>query len=112
MPTHSPSRPGRRKTAHPETPREIPVLHEPPVLQDAVDSLERSAAAGEDVSSTQLGSGLPDVKLHGETRPMEDREARIARAAYRRAEERGFYPGHEIDDWLAAEKEIAESDRG
>jgi hypothetical protein len=27
----------------------------------------------------------------------------IAHAAYLRAEKRGFAPGHEIDDWLAAE---------
>jgi hypothetical protein len=30
----------------------------------------------------------------------------IATAAYRRAEQRGFEPGHELDDWLAAEIEI------
>ncbi|HEY8507133.1 MAG TPA: DUF2934 domain-containing protein [Steroidobacteraceae bacterium] len=27
-------------------------------------------------------------------------------AAYFRAERRGFAPGHELDDWLAAEREI------
>jgi len=36
----------------------------------------------------------------------EDRAALIARAAYFRAERRGFSPGHELDDWLAAEDEI------
>jgi hypothetical protein len=35
-----------------------------------------------------------------------DREARIAEAAYWRAERRGFGPGHELDDWLEAEREI------
>jgi len=30
----------------------------------------------------------------------------IAEAAYFRAEHRGFVPGHEFDDWLAAETEI------
>ena len=35
-----------------------------------------------------------------------DRHEEIARAAYQRAEERGFEPGHAVDDWLAAEKEI------
>ena len=30
----------------------------------------------------------------------------IATAAYRRAEQRGFEPGHELDDWVAAEAEI------
>jgi hypothetical protein len=31
----------------------------------------------------------------------------IAEAAYYRAEKRGFEAGHEVDDWLAAEREIA-----
>jgi hypothetical protein len=33
--------------------------------------------------------------------------AKIADAAYFRAEKRGFEAGHELDDWLAAESEIA-----
>lgn len=31
---------------------------------------------------------------------------RIAVAAYYRAQARGFAPGREVDDWLAAEREI------
>ncbi len=31
-------------------------------------------------------------------------EARIAELAYFKAEERGFEPGHELDDWLEAER--------
>jgi len=38
----------------------------------------------------------------------ESREARIAEAAYWRAERRGFGAGQELDDWLAAEKEVDE----
>jgi Protein of unknown function (DUF2934) len=30
----------------------------------------------------------------------------IAEAAYLRAERRGFTPGYEVEDWLAAEKEV------
>jgi hypothetical protein len=33
--------------------------------------------------------------------------ALIAERAYFRAEKRGFVPGHELEDWLAAEREIA-----
>jgi hypothetical protein len=40
----------------------------------------------------------------------EARRRRIAERAYRRAEQRGFAPGRELDDWLAAEAE--ERDRG
>jgi hypothetical protein len=36
------------------------------------------------------------------------REALIARTAYARAEHRGFKPGHAVDDWLAAEKEVCD----
>jgi Protein of unknown function (DUF2934) len=36
----------------------------------------------------------------------DSRAARIAEAAYWRAERRGFAPGRELDDWLEAEREI------
>lgn len=32
----------------------------------------------------------------------------IAEMAYRLAAQRGFVPGHELDDWLAAEREVDE----
>jgi len=35
-----------------------------------------------------------------------DHHADIARAAYFRAERRGFARGHEIEDWLEAENEL------
>jgi len=38
----------------------------------------------------------------------DDRHARTAESAYFRAERRGFAPGHELEDWLAAEAEIEE----
>ncbi|MCE9576744.1 MAG: DUF2934 domain-containing protein [Deltaproteobacteria bacterium] len=34
------------------------------------------------------------------------RERLIAERAYLRAEQRGFAPGGEVEDWLAAEREI------
>jgi hypothetical protein len=37
---------------------------------------------------------------------FEGREAMIADAAWFRAERRGFAPGHELEDWLEAEREI------
>lgn len=36
----------------------------------------------------------------------DSRTQMIARAAYHLAEQRGFAPGHELDDWLAAEFEV------
>jgi Protein of unknown function (DUF2934) len=41
----------------------------------------------------------------------EERRRRIAEAAYYRAERRGFTPGYEEEDWLAAEQEL-EGSRG
>jgi len=37
---------------------------------------------------------------------MEERHQLIAKAAYLRAEQRSFAPGHELEDWLQAEAEI------
>jgi hypothetical protein len=37
---------------------------------------------------------------------IEGREARISEAAFFKAAARAFAPGHEWEDWLAAEKEI------
>jgi hypothetical protein len=39
-------------------------------------------------------------------RDVHERRRRIAEAAHRRAELRGFAPGFEEQDWLEAEKEI------
>jgi hypothetical protein len=36
----------------------------------------------------------------------EQRSALIAEAAFFRAEKRGFSPGNEVEDWLAAESEV------
>ena len=40
------------------------------------------------------------------------RYERIAEAAYRRAERRGFAPGRELDDWLSAEREYDAAETG
>lgn len=37
----------------------------------------------------------------------QERHAMIEAAAYLRAEQRGFEPGHELEDWLQAEAEVA-----
>jgi Protein of unknown function (DUF2934) len=40
-----------------------------------------------------------------------ERHARIAEVAYRKAGARGFAPGGELEDWLAAEREVAADPR-
>jgi hypothetical protein len=37
---------------------------------------------------------------------VHEREMMIARAAYFRAEKRGFAPGNELQDWVEAESEV------
>jgi len=39
-------------------------------------------------------------------RSSEDTRRRIAEAAYFRAKERNFEPGHELEDWVEAETEV------
>jgi hypothetical protein len=46
------------------------------------------------------------------TAPPVDRYASIAQAAYFRSQHRGFKPGREIEDWLAAEAEVDQRLRG
>lgn len=54
-----------------------------------------------------LESGAPASSGDGETRlSHEERQRMVAEAAYYRALQRGFVAGGEVDDWLAAEREI------
>ena len=64
---------------------------------------QTTPGAGQDAGATIKDSSLQrrDIPSYSDSR-----EARIAEAAYWRAERRGFTPGGEIDDWLEAEKEI------
>lgn len=56
--------------------------------------------------STLDAASIPKVSFAGEQIIHKDREARIAELAYSRAEQRSFDPGHELDDWLWAEREV------
>ena len=49
---------------------------------------------------------IADPEESGNTINLADRNARIAELAYYKAESRGFEPGHELEDWLEAEKEL------
>jgi len=67
----------------------------PPV--DSAISQEDSDLTNKPNSSATRGSPLID---------SEHRDAMIRKAAYFRAESRGFCAGGEVEDWLAAETEI------
>jgi hypothetical protein len=54
------------------------------------------------------GPGTPDAAARPEVALAEpERHAWLAEAAYFRAQARGFDPGHELDDWIAAEQALA-----
>jgi hypothetical protein len=55
-------------------------------------------------SAPILVSAKPDGAV--EFSNAQRRDAMIAEAAYYRAARRGFVPGHELDDWLAAEQQV------
>jgi hypothetical protein len=81
---------------------------------DMVTTAEASAASIES-SVTQTGSPEPKKSMRqpaivkGEARatvvPI-NLDEEIRRLAYLLSERRGFEPGHETDDWLAAEHEV------
>jgi hypothetical protein len=63
-------------------------------------------AAAPTSSPTAASTSAPassGVRTQGSS---EDTRRRIAEAAYFRAKERGFEPGHELEDWIEAESEV------
>lgn len=55
-------------------------------------------------------TGKPNLSLRRpESSEPPHRHALIAEAAFFIARERGFAPGQELDDWLAAEREVDQS---
>jgi hypothetical protein len=61
---------------------------------------------------------LPDPECDPEPSPLlhesveVNRHERISLLAYRHFERRGRIDGHDVDDWLAAEQELIEMERG
>jgi len=79
------------------------------------------AISGNSIVDSSLRAGAPDAVSESATPAAKSgaaaatvaaadssRQQRIAVSAYYRAEARGFAPGHELDDWLAAERELGE----
>jgi hypothetical protein len=71
----------------------------------------RPAPTANRPAATPVASGLsrqsqPSAKAPVNFDPSSSRQALIATAAYYHAQSRGFQPGHELQDWLAAEREI------
>jgi hypothetical protein len=60
------------------------------------EAARRKAAARPEIVKNDLRATIVPINLEDE----------IRRLAYLLAERRGFQPGHEADDWLAAEREV------
>ena len=65
---------------------------------------DSSAAAPRKMVSEQRSAPL-ESSVRAELSPEEARQL-IAEAAYFRAKQRGFEPGHELEDWIQAESEV------
>lgn len=57
------------------------------------------------MATTLIKTKAPYSIIDEATR-IPERDARIAELAYFKAEQRGFAPGHGMEDWLLAELEI------
>ena len=86
----------------------------PPADIKAEDIKSQNGAGADPEAASVAAGAAPDagsasiksISITVTSRYHEDRHASIAKAAYFRAEIRGFEPGHEIEDWLAAEEEV------
>ena len=56
-------------------------------------------------SRSDASASGPGLTPHSAKLPRE-RAERIRKRAYELAAERGFRPGHDVDDWLQAEREV------
>lgn len=82
----------------------------PPFSGDALaDERTNQRRAGEERRSVENSASAEITGGSLERREIpsfsDDRAQRIAERAYWRAEQRGFTPGRELDDWLEAERE-------
>lgn len=66
----------------------------------------KTPAARKRAVTPSNSSNAADSVGRNKTLSHEERQRMVAEAAYYRAMQRGFVAGGEIDDWLAAEREI------
>jgi hypothetical protein len=84
-----------------ETGKPVRKPRTPAVTEPAV---KPTPAKGKTVTRKKTVEAVPEATRLS---PGDDREERVRIAAYLRAERRGFVPGYELEDWLAAEAEVS-----
>lgn len=64
---------------------------------------------GKTIKKIKAGNTFQTKKVKELDNPilLPDRDAKVAKIAYEKAKNRSFLPGHELDDWLEAEKEFS-----
>jgi|HubBroStandDraft_1064217.scaffolds.fasta_scaffold339078_2 hypothetical protein len=91
-----------RSARPPATPIEVKPAGKPPAAPAKKPARRTAAKTATTPGTTQAviaATGVPAVSA-------DERRDLIARAAYLRGQSRGFPPGGEAEDWLAAEKEV------
>lgn len=90
-------KPPYRQKGSPPPPRAARIVEDPTV----------SAIAADDLLSVDSTGGIESPAAEpAADHAAESRHEHIALAAYFLAEARGFEQGHELDDWLSAERQI------
>lgn len=93
--------------SEPRNPTQIPA----PAKSTKSRRKPSSVATPESVASPEPSSEARETGPASAERTritVSDRRGMIAMAAYYRAEKRRFAPGFEIEDWIAAEREVDE----
>jgi hypothetical protein len=93
----SPAKSAKAPASELKPPKASPVT--PAAAPAAASAAAKPTPAPRVAKTKATGAGGPQVS-------EETRRAMIAESAYLRAERRGFAPGHEHEDWCAAEKEV------
>jgi hypothetical protein len=66
-----------------------------------------------EMTETIKKAKVKKLATDNQSKELSDRDAKIAERAFYKAEQREFAPGHELNDWFAAEREfLQEENRG
>ena len=84
-------------TRTPDVPKEIPKV---------IRADEKASPLSTRKPAAPRAKNMPATTPAGVDISDDVRRAMIAECAYLRAERRGFAPGHEEEDWIAAEAEV------
>ncbi|MHB8476773.1 MAG: DUF2934 domain-containing protein [Steroidobacteraceae bacterium] len=79
-----------------------------PIQMESTPGPNKSKANSHSQNADAIASSIPIQVTGQDMEPLTDEQRRelIAVAAYYLAERRNFEPGHETEDWLAAESQV------